>query len=82
MQKALEQMNLKLTEILSDITGRGTSGVGIDVCRAYGLSEPMAFRTSLGIFGLCCALSYAWYVWPPRRWRDPNGAGPATRQGG
>ena len=57
-------------------------GVGIDTGRALGLSQPVAFRASLGIFGLCCALSYAWYVWPPRRWREPKGAGPATRQGG
>ena len=48
-------------------------GVGIDGCRSLGLTEPEAYRISLGVFGLCCAASYAWYVWPPKRWRGSEG---------
>ena len=44
-------------------------GVGIDLCRSAGMAEALAFRISLGVFGLCCLGAYLWYVWPPRRWR-------------
>jgi hypothetical protein len=42
----------------------------IDRLMAAGHEEPAAFRIALGGFGLCCVLSYLWYGWPPRRWRD------------
>lgn len=45
-------------------------GLMIDGLMAAGFREPAAFRLALGGFGLCCLLSYAWYGWPPMRWRD------------
>lgn len=45
-------------------------GVGIDLCRSAGMAEAMAFRISLGVFGLCCLAAYLWYLRPPRRWRE------------
>lgn len=47
-------------------------GLGIDWARAWGLSEPQAFRVALGSFGVACVLSYLWYLHPPRRWREPE----------
>lgn len=47
-------------------------GLGIDWARAWGLSEPQAFRVALGSFGVACVLSHLWYLHPPRRWREPE----------
>jgi len=44
-------------------------GLAIDQGRAAGLSEPQAFRVAVGVFGLCSALAYFWYVRPARHWR-------------
>ncbi len=37
-------------------------GLGIDALRAQGLGEDAAFRVAFLVFGLCCALSYAWFL--------------------
>jgi predicted MFS family arabinose efflux permease len=37
-------------------------GLGIDALRALGLREDAAFRVAFLAFGLCCALSYAWFL--------------------
>jgi hypothetical protein len=37
-------------------------GLGIDALRAQGLGEGAAFRVAFLVFGLCCALSYAWFL--------------------
>ncbi len=39
-------------------------GVGllIDALRARGWPEPLAFQGALAAFGLCCLLSYAWFL--------------------
>jgi predicted MFS family arabinose efflux permease len=44
-------------------------GVAVDLLRAAGWSEPGAFRAAFALFGACCALSYLWFLRPPRRWR-------------
>jgi predicted MFS family arabinose efflux permease len=46
-------------------------GLGIDLLRAGGWSEPTAFRVAFALFGACCALSYLWFLRPPRRWQQP-----------
>jgi hypothetical protein len=37
-------------------------GLGIDLGRSLGLSEGAAFRATLAVFLVCCALAYAWLV--------------------
>lgn len=39
-------------------------GVAIDALRAGGLSDVASFRTAFALFGLCCLLSYLWFLWP------------------
>lgn len=45
-------------------------GLAIDLLRNAGWPETAAFRASFAGFGVACALSYLWFVWPPRRWRE------------
>jgi predicted MFS family arabinose efflux permease len=45
-------------------------GLAIDLLRAAGWPEADAFRAAFAGFGAACALSYIWFVWPPRRWRE------------
>mgnify|MGYP003548629662 FL=1 len=44
-------------------------GLAVDLLLEAGWSEPRAFRAAFGLFGACCALSYLWFLRPPRRWR-------------
>ena len=44
-------------------------GLAIDGLRQTGLSEAGAFRLAFAIFGVCCALSYFWYLKPLIRGR-------------
>jgi predicted MFS family arabinose efflux permease len=37
-------------------------GVLIDRLRAFGWAEADAYRCAMAVLGLCCALSYAWFV--------------------
>ncbi|HEY6134790.1 MAG TPA: MFS transporter [Rubrivivax sp.] len=46
-------------------------GLGVDLLRSGGWPEPAAFRFAFAFFGACCALSYLWFLKPPRRWRQP-----------
>jgi len=39
-------------------------GLVIDALRQSGLSESAAFRWAFALFGVCCALSYIWYLRP------------------
>ncbi len=45
-------------------------GLLIDGLTARGMPQPLAFRWALGVFGMFGVLSYLWYGWPPRRWRE------------
>jgi predicted MFS family arabinose efflux permease len=53
-------------------------GLLVDAARALGWSSDSAFRLAFAVFGVCCAISVAWFVVPPRRWRAPLAA--AVRQ--
>jgi predicted MFS family arabinose efflux permease len=44
-------------------------GLAIDGLRQAGLSDAGAFRLAFAIFGVCCALSYFWYLKPLVRGR-------------
>jgi predicted MFS family arabinose efflux permease len=37
-------------------------GLAVDLLRAQGLGESEAFRVAFGLFGLCCALAFAWFL--------------------
>jgi len=37
-------------------------GLGIDLLQAAGWSELSAFRGAFALFGMCCALSYLWFL--------------------
>jgi hypothetical protein len=47
-------------------------GLAIDALQQAGVSEPSAFRLAFAIFGLCCGLSYIWYLRPTAR-QGPQG---------
>ena len=49
-------------------------GLAIDALRQSGLSESAAFRWAFALFGLCCALSYIWYLRPVADGRVPESA--------
>ena len=42
-------------------------GLVIDALRHAGFSEASAFRSAFAVFGVCCALSYLWYLRPGSR---------------
>lgn len=37
-------------------------GLMVDAFRAWGCSEPDAFRASMAVLGVCCTAAYAWFV--------------------
>ena len=41
-------------------------GLGIDALRRVGLPELRAFQLTMGLFLLCCIVSYLYFVWPRR----------------
>ncbi|MFM7848068.1 MAG: nitrate/nitrite transporter [Rubrivivax sp.] len=47
-------------------------GLAIDALRQSGLSEAGAFRLSFAALGVCCALSYFWYLLPMAHRRGPD----------
>jgi len=42
-------------------------GLGIDALAAAGWGKVASFQGAMAAFGLCCALSHAWFVWRQRR---------------
>ena len=42
-------------------------GLGIDALAAAGRGKVASFQGAMAAFGLCCALSHAWFVWRQRR---------------
>ena len=49
-------------------------GLLVDAARGWGWPADAAFRLAFGVFGLCCLVSVAFFVWPPKRWRVPLAA--------
>ena len=49
-------------------------GLLVDAARGWGWPADAAFRLAFGVFGLCCLVSVAFFVRPPKRWRVPLGA--------
>lgn len=47
-------------------------GLAIDALQQAGVNESSAFRVAFAIFGLCCGLSYIWYLRPIVR-QGPQG---------
>ena len=37
-------------------------GLMVDAFRAWGFSEPDAFRASMAVLGVCCTSAYVWFV--------------------